>query len=307
MSGVIGIEDLRKDRQQMLYDLICQDNPKFKDALGPNDFTVSNITAITADAYGRNTSCKIKPVSQDGLVVGEIVVKYRRRDLNVLFRNINLDFTEYRNSGSTTKEDFLATFEKFYGVRFHPDDFTQTTWIITTGSSANTLSPVSTSWCWLPGSTKSVIWRQGKIPFKSLVGDGVLAGRNWPQAMVAVGDGAKPQGELLTYDIDCTSIRTYLLGLSTGVFDNGVWNSSLDLSDLVTFLKTKRPDIAWARTDYRVVNGGIGYMNHTRYTLPNAAVPEANAAKYKYCSVLTPAVADHANAWLYGKLLIHYN
>lgn len=306
MSGVIGIEDLRKDRQQMLYDLICQDNPKFKDALGPNDFTVSNITSITADAYGRNTSCKIKPVSQDGLVVGEIVVKYRRRDLNVLFRNINLDFTEYRSSGTTTKEDFIATFEKYYGVRFHPDDFTQTAWIITTGSSANTMAPVSASWCWLPGSNKSVIWRQGKIPLTSLIGDAVLAGRSWPQAMIAVGDGAKPQGELTVYDVDCTSVRGELLAYSNGVFDNGTASTSLNTGPLAAFLNTVKPEYGWARKDHRLQLGGLLYLYHTRYSLPNAAIPEANS-KYKYCSVFAPAPSDQAGSWMYGKLLIHYN
>lgn len=307
MAGVIGNEDLRKDRQQMLYDLICQDNPKFKEVFGVNDFTVSAITAITADAYGRNTSCKIRPAVNDGSVVGERIVKYRRRDLNVLFRGVVLDFTEYRAADSTTKEDFIATFEKYYGVRFHPDDFTQSAWVVTVGNSSNTMSPASGSWCWLPGSTKSVWWRKGKIPLATIIGNASLAGRNWPQAMVAIGDGAKPQGELLAYDLDCTPNRTELLALSNGVFDNGSWNTSLNLGPTVAFLNANIPGITWSRADYRASSGGIGYMTHNRYSLPNAAVPEANSAKYKYCSVLTPVVANQASSWVYGKILLHYN
>lgn len=310
MVGVIGIEYLKKDRQQLLYDLICQDNPKFAQTFGVNDFTVSNVKAITADAYGRNTSCRITPKVNDGTVVGYVDVNYRRLDLSVLFRSIRLEFTEYRAAGSATKADFIEVFERIFGVRFHTEDLTNSSIIVsaTAGGNANSLGFAASSWCWAsPGTTVSVFWNRGKIPLANYVGDRSLAGRNWPQSMIAIGDGAKPQGELLTYDIDCTSIRTTLSNLATGVFDNGTWNSSLDLSAVVAFLKAQRPDINWSRSDYRAAVGGLGYMYSSRYSLPHASLPEANSAKYKFCFVLVPAVANHASSWIYGKILLHYN
>ena len=307
MAGEPGKIDYRQDRQQLIYDLICRDNPEFKSVAKFDDFTLSGLAVQVADEFGRDTTATIVPTPSSGLV-GTTAIQYRRLDAAAMFRGRTLTITEWSAGSSITRAEYLTLFEKYFGIKFHPDDVSLPSTFSYGGNV--TLQFPATSWCWKPGNPNITLRLvKGKQPLSSITGGKVMRGRNWPQAMIDVQDANLPQGELLVYNGDFSANASTWQSYPFGAFDNGSQvNPAVNLSVLVTELKKVRPDIAWSRNDPRISVGGIGYLTVSRYSLPHPDVPEADAAKYNFVMVLKPAWVDTppTKNWFYGNLIVHY-
>jgi hypothetical protein len=304
MPASLNYPDYRKAGKTLVYELIEQANPGFKDKVGISQFTLGLPTAITPVAPSTsNTSIKLTAASGQTSAIGSKTITYRRIDLNKLFRGRTLVVTKYTIANSLPFADLVVLMRDQLGITIDPTEVVSVPG--QTPDSPISFTMKSTCLCYTGSIT--VTWTKGKREISELLTDGVLGGRVWPQGLIDIQDGSKPQGEMICYDSDASIYATWLNGVTSGSFDNGSWNTTTDTTTLVAWLKSVRPDINWNRGDARVSPGGIGYLYLKRYTIPNAAVPEGNSGLYTKVMVLEPINPAANQTWFFGRILIHYN
>lgn len=294
-TPIIGDTDYKRARNELLYDLIEKSNPGFKSRVSIDSLGFDTLTNIASGNNFADTSIRLYPASGVADFVGSQVLTYRRIDLSKLFRGRTLTVTKFTTNSSITKAEFLDLLLAQHGVRLHTDDVPNTSFTVNTLTVVNIAAG---SWCW-KGSF-SVTWVRGKRNISEFVGDRKLNARNWPQAMIDFQNGSKPQGELLLYHLDYSQFSSEFASWVTG---NYVYGSGIDtIVARLNALSTTAIGITF--TSGKVsTQPGLENSKLMRYALPNAAVPEANSAEYKWCLTLEP----QEEAWFFGKLIIHYN
>lgn len=300
-----GGTDYRKQEKDLLLDLIEEANPGWAENIPLDDVVFGTPTVLTpVDSEGRNTSITIKAKQGSTSVIGSRVIKYRRLDVGKLFRGRSLVLTKYTTLNVLPYADILELLLSQCGINFDPTDMLAGT--VQAGNSRSFAIQPS-SLCYTGSLT--FVWNKGKRDISELLTDGLLDGRVYPQGLIDVQDGSKPQGELMFYNTDFTalSMAAWFNGVTSGGFDNGAWNTSVNSTALVNLLKTLRPDIPWSRGHVAITKGGIGYCYFKRYTLPHADVPEANVGLFKRVMVLEPANMANPDNWFFGRIYLHYS
>lgn len=303
MPASFNYPDYRKPGKTLIYDLIEAANPGFKDKVGESQLTFGLPTAITPVAPSvNNTTIKVTAGSGQTNAIGSKTINYRRIDLNKLFRGRTLVVTKYTIANSLPWADLVVLMREQLGISIDGAEVVSVPG--QTPDSPISFTMKSSSLCYIGSIT--VTWTKGKRDFSELMGDSVLGGRVWPQGLIDIQDGSKPQGEMICYDSDFSSINTWLNGITSGGFDNGAWNTTIDSTTLVNALKAVRPDIPWNRGDSRSSVGGIGWLYVRRYTLPNAGAVEGNPM-YSRVIALESVNPAGLQPWFFGRILLHYN
>jgi len=131
----------------------------------------------------------------------------------------------------------------------------------------------------------------------------VLAGKLYPGGNTFA-EGRLPQGDILTYGLDCTSISTALLALaSSQVVTEAEWQTAgSGYAQILSFLQQKIPALSF-NGDADSAQGGLGGLTLSRVTLPSTSVPGANSAVYTNVTTIQAL----STSWFQGMLYLHYN
>jgi hypothetical protein len=285
-----------------LLGLINQSNPGLQIApLTPADLRTLVPTAITPiGGTIQDTSVRLLVLPTSKNYYGSDVVTYRRINLTNWFRNQVLTLNTYLGSTTMTPAQFCTAFNAKYGQVLQTSDFANASF---TSGSAATVTILGTSLCY--SGSFVVTWTQGKqsITATPVGTNPALGGRLYPGGNT-FGTGRKPQGDFLTYNLDNTSIKTALQGVTSGAVitpANFATNGSI-YAQILSFLQGKRPDLNLSGADSGTA-GGLGNLTWTRYTLPSAAQLGANSAKFVNLTVVTAV----SGSWFQGQLYLHYN
>lgn len=253
-------------------------------------------TAVTADAFGRDTSVRLMVRPGNSKYYGSQTVTYRRINLANYFRNMKLTLDDY-TSGTTnlTSAQFASSFNAKYGMALVTTDYANASFA---SGTLTTVTISGTSLCY--SGSFQVTWTRGKQYISSLITNPVIAGRLYPGGNTM--PPTLPVGDFFTYNLDCTSVKAQLSTMS------GVWtpanlsNPSSAGATVLAFLQRARPDLNLSSAD-SATPGGLGNLTWTRYTLPSASVPGANSSKYASLTIVKAV----AGSWFQGQLYLHYN
>lgn len=289
--------DYKKPTIDLLYTLIEYSNPGFTAQFpkGTIVFSAPTVVAIVdGDAYKTDTSVKISSAPGAGKI-GSQTIRYRRIDLSTLFKQMAIRLNDYQPSSALPEANWRSSFRANYGINIADEDFL-TGGGIGVGTTLIQIRP--TALCY-KGSF-SINWVIGKRPITVLITDAnrALPGRLYPGGNDFTTPGRKPQGEFLTFCQDASNISATLETITTGAAATDV-----QLTAVVNFLLANTARTDWNKGSASTGTGGISGMNWFKYTLPNAAVPEANSSKYNRCIV----IQSYAAAWFADKIIIHYN
>jgi len=291
--------DTRQAQTTMLYDLIEKSNPGFKVSypVGSVVFGVpSAITVNPEDPYKNDTTVRVTP-APGTTGFGVVSVNYRRIDLVKRFKGMTVKLTNYQVASSIAASIWVPWLAEKYGLSVTPDDLTAQ---FSIGSGSNTTMTMKAGCLCYKGAVQ-VYWTKSLPPLNALLtgANKALTGRLYPGGNDFTTPGRKPQGELQVYCQDASSIAAILETMPASV--NPVAGSSY-VQALVEFLLANTSRTDWS-TAASSVSGGLLGITWYKYTIPNAAIPEANSGKYNRCIVIQAA----AGSWFAGKLIIHYN
>lgn len=290
----MSVPDYRKAGNQLIYDLIEESNPGFKDYVPIGSAAFGTPVSQTVEPGTiQNTNIVVKGKSGSA-AIGQKTIKYRRVDLSKLFRGKVLRVTEWSSGSTLSVARFCELMLEQHGVNLSVDDVGNIgTFAVNT---AKTFTVAPASLCYIGSIT--VTWVLGKRKLTTVAGDGLLPGRNWPDAMIDFGDGSKPQGELLVYNLDYSVHRASWLSFASGT----VYTSNV--GDFVTQLNLLSTPAGLTFSGGTIATAnGLSNVKVSRYALPNAAVPEANSAQFGFCLVFEP----QQDAWFFGRMIAHFN
>lgn len=285
----------QKPQLELLLDLIKEANPGIQFPFNPSTMKVSTpvTQAVPADGIA-DTNIVISPKSND-YWFGSVKVQYRRLSMDAIFKNMTPVPVEfYSATPTTTTGRFVEVLNKSFGTSFLPNDFN---WPPNTDLAQNqnfSLIPVAGNLCYSPTGGALFIWRNVKPTFNEVSAVSALAARSFPGGNDFTTPGRKPQGEYLAYSFDFTDPALYGTGSGT-IINNAGW--------IKIFSKITALDPRFDVTKAFDQNGGVQGLTYMLYTLPNALVPEANSAKFKYVMTLSTA----QSTWFQGRILMHYN
>lgn len=315
---------ITKTAKAMLIDLINEGNPQLPFPINETDFEFSTPEVITPVlANGHNTRIRVmsKPSS---VYIGNVVVTYRRLAVSNLFRNMIPEIEQWFTNSKvlngtqiTTLYELLPQFSDKYGIVLEQSQFNNVGLSTYNGVRGDTfsLTAVPTSWAYV-GST-AMKWTNGEQTLQSLLPVDTIVGRLYPGGNnFAEGAARKRYITSSSFDIDFTSEKVnlengWLGSYPFGNFANGPGGLLLSiLNALNSKLTAKGSSLQFIAppngntTNYKTIDRSLEGLILTRYRLPHAAVPEANAEFYNSVCVLTlPADCE----WGVGKLYMHYN
>lgn len=315
---------ITKTAKAMLIDLINEGNPQLPFPINETDFEFSTPEVIIpALANGHNTRIRVmsKPSS---VYIGNVLVTYRRLAVSNLFRNMIPEIEQWFTNSKvlngtqiTTLYELLPQFSDKYGIVLEQSQFNNVGLSTYNGVRGDTfaMTAVANSWAYV-GST-AMKWTNGEQTLQSLLPVDTIVGRLYPGGN-NFAEGA-PRKRFITpdsFDIDFTSEKVNLENGWSTQYPFGNVNSSPSVlmvtigNSLNSKLAAKGSSLRFLfppngnLTNYKTVDRSLEGLLLTRYRLPNAAVPEANAEFYNSVCVLTlPADCE----WGVGKLYMHYN
>jgi len=281
-----------------LLGLINQSNPGLQVApLTPAMLRTLVPTAITpVTGTIQDTSVRLMVLPGNANYYGSDTVTYRRINLANFFRGMTLTLDNYVGSTTMSAAQFVAAFNAKYGTVLQTSDFTNTSF---TSGTSYTVTLASASLCYNGSFTFK--WTQGKEYVSQAISNPALVGKLYPGGN-SFPNGRKPQGDFITYGLDFASIASTLKGLSASVTVTPSMWASAPYSTILSYLQQQFPSENFSASDSGTT-GGLGNLVLTRYTLPSAAVPGANSAKF--ATVTT--IAAVAGSWFQGLFYLHYN
>lgn len=283
-----------------LLGLINQSNPGLQVApLSMQNLQALVPTAITpGTGTFQDTSLRLLTVQGNGHYVGNQTVTYRRINLSTLFRSMTLALDNYIGSTTMTAAQFCTAFNAKYGTDLVPTDFSNPSFASGTQYTVNILSA---SLCY--NGSFSFKWTQGAPYMSQVISNQVLGGKLYPGGNT-FGGGRKPQADVLSYGLDCSSVRASLLALSSSAtYTPAQWAAAgSGLATILAFLQQKLPSLNLSSADSATA-GGLANLVVTRYTLPSTSVLAANSNKFASVVLITAV----AGSWFQGSFYLHFN
>lgn len=294
--------------RDMVYDLINESNPGLPQPLTAAVALLGTPTAITPGGGDyRNTQIKLIANGDSQVYIGKKTLAYRRIDLSALFRGMEIKIKKKssREPGSSgsfmyTLYELLDDINAKYGLSLTTDDFVDASITRSAAVGADgyyygqanlVCKPTSLAYI---GSVV-VKWESDALPFSEVVGNGILDGRSWPGGN-DFPVGREPQGEYLFYGVDCSPQAATLNSWSSPGANNTGTQSFIE------WLNSEVGSELLYNVAHTTLNGVSG-LTRIRYTLPNAALPEANSAQFNRAMVFL----SQEGSWFSGKMIFHYN
>jgi hypothetical protein len=300
-----------KPPKESVLELIREANPNLPLPLTADGITFGVPKTIPLIS-GSNVNTEIV-LSARGVsgYVKKTTVKYRRLSLDTLFRGLSAEVHKYTAKGpyeypfdmygllkevntrfglNITQDDVQNSWFPWQNDRYYPDKRT----------CLGVMSSKPTSLLWTGQVT--LRWVSDRQSIADMILKVELPGRNLPGGKSV--PSAKYTLDCATYDADFGEFtknmeHPYITGFDFGNANlqvRAIHDEVLSAINLVTgqVYKYDPPPAAF----------GLGGIVPVRYSLPNAAIPEANSKDFNRVVVFNYPVNG---AWGVGRLLLHYN
>jgi hypothetical protein len=280
-----------KPQVELLLKLINESNPGL---LELRDLVNTRLGPPTVRTPGageiQNTSIELYALP-GSFYIGKKIVTYRRIDLAKLFANMTLELDTW-TAGNLPRPTWVALINEKYGLALTEEDMgiygamSETTNTLTVGPSS--LAYV--------GNFR-VRYVKGKRAMDQILTLDRYAGLYWDSSYVQ----GKPLLTPVNFGLDYSrffNIDTITNGITLN--DSGAFYS--EVRTLIDWFNKCSGMTLSLAVDNALPNGVKG-LTMSRFTLPNANVPEANSAKYNRVLV----ISSRTTSWFGGKILLHYN
>ena len=299
--------------KELVYALINEDNPDLPFPVSALNVILGTPQAITPSGGKiQNTRIWLSPVA-NGDYIGRRQVDYRRIDLSVLFRGMQVQIDKWSpnlpgGTGTTmfTVHQLLADINQKYGLALTTDDVNDQN--ITRGSTLEggfytrtvTVTVKAGSYGYV--GSFSLKWKEAPREIDLMIAVSDLAGRQFPGGNV--------------FDVN------HPIVLDSAVFDRDFTDKIFELAPSYTKAAFSRALVASGTTLAAFYQYLIGELNtmlgtsltwtnmynkwyHTCYTLPNdAVVPEANS-RYSNRVIVLETPPEGIDGVI-GKVYIHF-
>jgi len=320
-----------KQSLQMLVDLINQANPQLPVPLTTTNALYGTPAVIAPGGNIQNTSIKVTALAGTKYV-GNTTLTYRRLDFSILFRNLPIVIYKYSpaaNNASPYKiSDLLPVINAKYGLSLTTTDIVDgslpagnTNANATIGLAAGTRnsSIVVNAQTGSPGFVGSftLYWVQAPQDISQMISVTSLeTSRAFPGSKSTI-DGSLYVVSADTYAYDFTSViqsAAFQQGFGLGTALNwyngsqysfGTTNATVILSQQALLAAINQATgQSYNFTNPASTQQSLYGVFGKYYSLPNAAVPEANSKYFNSCIVIDiPA----ANSWGAGRMILHFN
>lgn len=319
-----------KQSLQLLVDLINASNPSLPVALTPTNVLYGTPSVITPSGGNiQNTSIKVTALA-GSKYVGNATLLYRRIDFGTLFRSLPIVIYKYSSASADASpykiSDLLPSINAKYGLSLQLSDIVdgalppgstaaQPSIGLAAGTRNSSINVVATASS--PGfvGNFTLYWVQAPQDISSMISVTSLeAARTYPGGLATV-SAALYVPDLDVYAYDFTTAFNNAagsLGLSLAGFINNCCNQALGLttdgqgasrSALLSAINTASGK-SYNFTSPASTNMSLNGITAKHYTLPNAAVPEADSKYFNNCIVIDLL---SANSWGAGRMILHYN
>ena len=301
-----------KQSLDLVMDLINQSNPGLTTPVSASNVKLGTPAAIAVVAPSiADTSIRVTALPNQ-FYIGNTTLKYRRINLANLFKNMSLEIRKYSaaaaNVSPYTLYQLLADINAKYGLSLTQDDFTDASFpaasdgFYSDRTSKVTLVTKATSLAYT--GQIDIRWVYDKPLLANLISTPDIPGRLYPGGNTfdsnhkyvtnseMFGIDASDQSAILNGAAFATGI---LVGNTTYVSQH---KTVLDFLNNLTG-KTYAAEAATAGQPFNINGATI-----TRYTLPDATVPQANSQYYNRLVLIT---LPDTNPWGVGKIYIHFN
>ncbi|MNB61130.1 hypothetical protein D3C87_901330 [compost metagenome] len=279
-----------KPHLELLLKLINEANPGLMEMRDLTNSRLGVPTVYTPKAGEiANTQVDLFPLP-GSFYIGKRTVYYRRIALEKLFTNMICEVEEWW-PGSIPKPDWVRLINEKYNLAVTIEDFHSWYGGSSPGGFGN-LGIVAESLTYT--GYIPFRWNPGKRSLQSLLPSDTATGLFWDANYVE----GKPLMNLVGMTIDFTRFPSAAT-IATGSAVNA---TSSDVRTMAEWFAGYTGQNLDPRIDH-TLPGGLSGLTITRFTLPNANLPEANAAKFNRALVITP----QAGSWFCGKIIWHYN
>lgn len=286
-----SMTDYRKPSSELIFDLIEEANPGFRQSIGENGVAFGTPVTQSVPSGGIADTNILVRAKKASAAIGNRTLQYRRIDLTKLFRGMSILLDDYYPS-TINNAELVAMLNKRFGMNLQESDF------VTGGAFSSgtqyTRNIHANSLCFKGGVTFT--WTRGKQDISGLITNPALNGRLWPSGN-DFSAPRKPQGEFMVYSLDCSSQSAELNGWSSPA------NNGSGVAAFINWVNAQLGRNLFDPTQLSTSQGGVLGLARVRYTLPNVNLPEANSNKYNRAMVFTAA----ADSWFQGKIIFHYN
>lgn len=300
-----------KPSEQLVYDLINQDNPTLPVALSPSNVSLSNPSVYSPGSGIANSQIRVSGIP-NSYYIGSKQLSYRRIAFADLFKGVSIEIKKYSAASVSavpfTLYQLLSDINTKYGLSLTEDDIIDANFPI----ASDNVYPERTCKVSMVANANSkafvgsvdVRWRWDEPYLANIAPNTDLDGRLYPGGN-DFSSGTKYRITSEAYGIDFSTLAATL---NSAAFNTGVsignanyvtqQQTVFDLLNQITG-KTYSSASANQNTAY-----GMYGATCTRYSLPNAAIPQADSTYYNTIVVIT--LPDN-NTWGVGQLMIHYN
>lgn len=280
-----------KPQIELLLTLINESNPGLLELRDLENTTIGVPFARTPKSGEiQDTSLELY-ANPETFYLGKQIVHYRRIDLGRLFANMTLEL-EYWQSANLSRAQWVEMINVKYGLQLVEADFIH---YGNMGETTHTLTVAGTSLAYR-GSFR-IRWVRGKRALDQIFLNEAYSGLYWDRLF----DENKPLMTVVNFGTDYSRFNNVNL-ISNGYRLNNSGTYSGDILGIIDWFNSVSGMSLDLNSDHTLPNGVKG-LTLSRFTLPNANVPEAN--HHKFNRVLT--ISSTAASWFCGKILIHYN
>lgn len=279
-----------KPHLELLLELINEANPGL---LEMRDLVNSRfgIPFVRTPGPGEIADTSLEIYTKPGsFYIGKRIVHYRRLNFSKLFANMTVEIDEWAPT-SLPKVDWIRLINAKYNLALLVEDMDNAYGALTSTVKENLWASANSL---VYSGQLPVRWTRGKRTLEQILPNPTMNGLYWDANYVE----GKPLMNLVGMGIDFTRFGGSTK-ITTGAAING---SSGDLREMADWFSAYTGRTIDDRVSH-TLPGGINNLNITRFTLPNANLPEANAAKFNRALVITPK----ADSWFCGKIIWHYN
>lgn len=280
-----------KPQIELLLTLINESNPgllELRDLENTNIGIPFNRTPKSGEIQDTSLELYATP---DTFYIGKQIVHYRRIDLARLFTNVTL-IIEYWQAANLTMTQWVDMINEKYGLNLVEEDLPS---YGSLGEGTHRLTILSTSLTYR--GILTVRWIRGKRNLDQIFLKDEYVGLYWDRLF----NEEKPLLTVVNFGTDYSRFNN-IDQISNGIRLDSSGSYSGDILGIIGWFNSVSGMSLDLNSDHTLPNGVKG-LTMSRFTLPNANIPEANHHKFNRVLVISSV----STSWFCGKILIHYN
>jgi hypothetical protein len=300
-----------KPSEQLVYDLINHDNPGLGQPVSASNTLLGAPTAYSPGSGIANTQIRLSALA-NSFYIGSKVLSYRRIVISDLFKGRSIEIKKYSAAASNVSPyslyQLIGDINIQTGLTLTTDDFNDANFPAATDNvypertCKATLTFKST--CKAFQGSIDIRWRYDEPYLSNIAPNGDVDGRLYPGGNdFSNGTKYRVGSESFGGDFSAqaANLNSAAFAGSVAIGNASYTAQQQAVVDLLNQITGKTYTINSANQNQPY---GLYGAICTRYSIPNAAVPEANSDYFNTVVLIT---LPDTNTWGVGKLMLHYN